>query len=70
LKDSIQQGEIMNLKKKKFTFGVAQHLVGNIEVEAETFEEAEEIAEEEIENKGFQFWNCCNSEIELLELID
>ena len=58
------------MKKKKFTFGVARHQVGDIEVEAETFEEAEEIAEEEAENLGFQFWLSINSEIELLELID
>jgi|10_taG_2_1085330.scaffolds.fasta_scaffold10776_4 hypothetical protein len=58
------------MKKKKFTFGVARHQVCDIEVEAETFEEAEEIAEEKVEDLDIHFWISVNSEVELLELID
>jgi|TARA_R100001244_G_scaffold132273_2_gene107844 hypothetical protein len=45
-------------KNKKFTFGVAQHQVGSVTVEAKDLDSAEEIAGEIILDGDFVFDDC------------
>ena len=56
------------MKTKTFDFNVFRHINGTIQVEAETLEEAEELAEEIIDSKEIIFWDVDNAETEFFKV--